>query len=446
MPPLDHRREVQRSAAGSSLAPRTERVYSVGVDLSDKLAILADAAKYDASCASSGAKRARPTDGFGNTTGMGICHSYTPDGRCVSLLKILFTNRCIFDCAYCINRVSSNTPRAAFTVDEVVRLTVGFYRRNTIEGLFLSSGIIKSPDHTMEQLTEVARRLRQDERFGGYIHLKAVAGASPAVLALAAHVADRLSANIELPTQTDLDQLAPAKSIEETEGTMTELHGLERVGKQAKALGGRARPRRVLPAGQSTQMVVGATPASDRSVLETSHRLYTQHRLRRVYYTAYSPSAQPHAALPTKPGGLLREHRLYQADWLLRFYGFSVAEIVAKGQNLALDKDPKLAWALANRAQFPVDVNRAPKSMLLRVPGIGTRNASRILALRRQRTVTVDDLRHLRVGLKKALVFLDVPGDRRSVRHLDAAALEDSLVPRQLDLFAVASSAASGQV
>lgn len=406
------------------------------MELAQKLSILADAAKYDASCASSGAKRSRPTDGFGNTTGMGICHSYTPDGRCVSLLKILFTNRCIFDCAYCVNRMSSDTPRATFTVAEVVRLTVGFYRRNTIEGLFLSSGIIKSADYTMEQLIEVARRLRDEERFGGYIHLKAVAGASVEILARAAQVADRLSANIELPTQDDLNALAPAKTIVQTETTMDQLHSISRTEGRKK----------VMAAGQSTQMVVGATPASDASVLDTSNRLYTTHKLRRVYYTAYSPSSQPHAALPTKPAGLLREHRLYQADWLLRFYQFSVDEIVQPGQNLALDKDPKLAWALTNRAFFPVDLNRAPRSALLRVPGLGTRNVQRVLNLRRQRTVTVDDLRHMRVSLKKALVFLDIPGDRTAVRHLDIQALEDRVKPRQLNLFATGISALTGQV
>jgi putative DNA modification/repair radical SAM protein len=413
------------------------------VELQDKLALLADAAKYDASCASSGAKRKRPTDGFGNTTGMGICHAYTPDGRCVSLLKILLTNRCIFDCAYCINRVSSDVPRAAFTVDEVVKLTVAFYRRNMIEGLFLSSGIVGSSDHTMELLCEVGRKLREVERFGGYIHLKAVAGASQPLLDKASLYADRLSVNIELPTQSDLDELAPAKSVAQTEQSMGELHALERAGKERTALGGRARPRKRVPAGQSTQMVIGATPTPDASVLHTATRLYSTHRLRRVYYTAYSPTQQPHPGLPLQPVGLRREHRLYQADWLLRFYGFDVNELVLPGGNLSLDHDPKTAWALAHREQFPVDVQRAGRAQLLRVPGLGPKTVKRLLALRRRREVTVDDLQRLRVPLRRTLPFVQLASDRTAARMLDrddlAARLVEPPAARQLDLFARAS-------
>lgn len=407
------------------------------MELSDKLAILADAAKYDASCASSGAKRSRPTDGFGNATGMGICHAYTPDGRCVSLLKILFTNRCIYDCAYCINRVSSDVRRASFTVDEVVRLTVGFYRRNMIEGLFLSSGIIGSPDATMEKLCEVGRRLREDERFGGYIHLKAVAGSSQALLDKASLVADRLSVNMELPTQGDLDALAPAKSVVETETSMGELGVLEQAGKEKPALGGRHRARRRMPAGQSTQMIVGATPATDSSFLITSNRLYTAHRLRRVYYTAYSPTQQPHPGLPQRPLGLDREHRLYQADWLLRFYGFAVPELLPDGGNLSLDYDPKTAWALAHRERFPVSVDRGSRDELLRVPGLGPKTVGRILDLRRRRSITVDDLGRMRVPLRKALPFLAIAGDTTAARSLDRLDLSRTVRDKQqLSLFA----------
>ncbi|MEZ4238331.1 MAG: putative DNA modification/repair radical SAM protein [Myxococcota bacterium] len=397
------------------------------MDLQAKLAVLADAAKYDASCASSGARRERPAGGVGHASGSGICHSYTPDGRCVSLLKVLLTNRCVYDCAYCVNRVSSDVPRAAFTVDEVVRLTMGFYRRNVIEGLFLSSGIVGSPDHTMGLLVEVGRKLREDERYGGYLHLKAVPGASPELLAAAARHADRLSANVELPTQRDLDALAPAKTMAAVEATMTTLHDVER---EAKAPARRARPPKAMPAGQSTQMVVGATPSSDAEVLGTARRLYETHGLRRVYYTAYSPTQQPHPGLPVRPIPLVREHRLYQADWLLRFYGFGLGELLPAGGDLPLDVDPKTAWALAHRGDFPVDLDRAPREVLLRVPGLGVRTVERLLRLRRRRGVRLEDLRHLRVPLGRALPWLALAGDRTAARALDAAA-----PPVQLGLF-----------
>lgn len=300
----------------------------MAMDVRDKLRILADAAKYDASCASSGAKRSNGGKGLGNATGMGICHSYTPDGRCVSLLKILLTNRCIHDCRYCVNRVSNDVPRAGFTVEEVVRLTIEFYRRNYIEGLFLSSGVVMDADRTMDMLAEVARRLREEEDFHGYVHLKGVVGASEEALAKAGRWADRVSANIELPTQGDLDRLAPERSIERAEGAMATLRrGIDeaRSSRGARAVSTASgttarRPRtRFAPAGQSTQMIVGATPTSDRVVLGTAARLYGDHRLRRVYYTAYSPIPRAHQDLPTEPPELVREHRLYQADWLLRF-------------------------------------------------------------------------------------------------------------------------------
>jgi len=282
-----------------------------------KLHVLADAAKYDTSCASSGSTRTRESGGIGNAASGGICHSFTPDGRCVSLLKILLTNYCIYDCLYCINRVSSDTPRARFTTAEVVQLTMDFYRRNYIEGLFLSSGIIQSADYTMEQIAIVARDLRVDHKFGGYIHLKAIPGASRELLVEAGKWADRLSINIETPVQSDLDQLAPAKQHTVIEKSMAQI----RMAKQE------AEKQLFTPAGQTTQMIVGATPRSDSEILAKSSLLYRTHGLRRVYYSAFSPIPNAHSELPVKPPPLVREHRLYQADWLMRFYGFEASEL-----------------------------------------------------------------------------------------------------------------------
>jgi putative DNA modification/repair radical SAM protein len=351
------------------------------VDIRRKLEILADAAKYDASCASSGApqRHSLGSGGIGSTQRMGICHSYAPDGRCISLLKLLLTNVCTFDCAYCVNRRSSNVPRARFTPDEVVSLTLAFYRRNYIEGLFLSSGIIRSADHTMDQLTQVARRLRQEHGFRGYIHLKAVPGASPESLAEAGLWADRPSVNIELPTGESLSRPAPEKDEALICGTMARLRtGIDQAQGEARDAERRrqraaSRPPRFAPAGQSTQMIVGADGSADRTILATSARLYAAFRLRRVYYSAFSPIPDASAALPVLPAPLLREHRLYQADWLMRFYDFEPDEILeADGPAmLDLDVDPKLAWALRHRERFPVDVNTADRSALLRVPGLG---------------------------------------------------------------------------
>ncbi|MEE7560980.1 putative DNA modification/repair radical SAM protein, partial [Xanthomonas sp. Kuri4-2] len=363
----------------------------------DKLAILADAAKYDASCASSGADKRHSlgSGGIGSTEGMGICHSYTPDGRCVSLLKILLTNFCVFDCAYCVNRVSSNVRRARFTPEEVVTLTLDFYKRNYIEGLFLSSGIIRSSDYTMEQMVEVARQLREEHRFAGYIHLKTIPDAAPELLAAAGRYADRLSINVELPTEQGLTRLAPEKNVGGIRSAMGELRWRieenQEARKAEKKL--RAKPPRFAPAGQSTQMIVGADDADDRSILHTSHNLYGNYRLRRVYYSAFSPIPDASSKLPLQAPPLQREHRLYQADWLLRFYDFSVDEIApaqASGM-LDLDVDPKLAWALRHPERFPVDLNVAPREMLLRVPGLGTRNADRLLVSRRHARLRVGD-------------------------------------------------------
>lgn len=418
--------------------------HAVTVETSDKLAILADAAKYDASCASSGASKRHSlgTGGIGSTEGMGICHSYTPDGRCVSLLKILLTNFCIYDCAYCVNRVSSNVRRARFTTDEVVKLTLDFYKRNYIEGLFLSSGIIRSSDYTMEQLVEVARSLREDHRFGGYIHLKTIPDAAPELLAAAGQYADRLSINVELPTEAGLAELAPEKKLPGIRAAMGELRWRieenREQRREQKVL--RAKPPRFAPAGQSTQMIVGADGANDRSILHTSDNLYGNYRLKRVYYSAFSPIPDASIRLPSKAPPLVREHRLYQADWLLRFYGFGVDDIAPAdaGGMLDLDIDPKLAWALRHPEQFPVDVNRASRELLLRVPGLGTRNVDRIVASRRTGALRVDDLARLRVPLRKALPFLLLPGHVPRGALDDPARLRAQLAPppRQADLFA----------
>ncbi len=429
------------------------------MDLNTKLAILADAAKYDASCASSGSERrdsrnSRTPGGIGSTEGTGICHSYAPDGRCISLLKILLTNWCVYDCLYCVNRVSSNVPRARFSIDEVVNLTLDFYRRNCIEGLFLSSGIIRSPDYTMEQVVEVARRLREEHDFRGYIHLKTIPDAAPELLARAGLYADRLSINIELPTAHSLVRLAPEKDASAIERSMGRLKLHIDESREARAAQSRtvavlprgparrAAAPRFAPGGQSTQMIVGADATADREILATSARLYGQHRLRRVYYSAFSPIPDASSALPLKAPPLVREHRLYQADWLLRFYGYRHDEIVADARTgmLDLQVDPKLAWALAHRERFPVDLNRAPREMLLRVPGLGVRSVQRLLAARRVRRLHRDDLDRLQVPLAKVLPFITVPG--HSPLALDASDLRTRLTAPpaarsspQLDLF-----------
>jgi putative DNA modification/repair radical SAM protein len=407
------------------------------MDLQDKLSILADAAKYDASCASSGAKRAN-AGGLGNSDGTGICHSYTPDGRCVSLLKILLTNHCIFDCAYCINRVSSNVQRARFTPEEVVYLTLEFYRRNYIEGLFLSSGVIGSPDATMEQMIEAARALREDHKFGGYIHLKAVAGCSPELTARAGLYADRLSANIEMPREADLAALAPAKTMEQIEESMAAIKGRIDETKDSARTPTRAKPPTFSPAGQSTQMVIGATDSTDSDILTTSTRLYHQYGLRRVYYTAFSPIPHSDPRLPSQAPPLVREHRLYQADWLLRHYGFNSAELFSPAeQNLRTDISPKLAWALKHLDVFPVDINSASREMLLRVPGVGVRNADRIISARRHTRLRLDDLRKLRVNMQEAQYFVVTADGSVGARAIDKPGLVRRFAPQpqQLTIF-----------
>jgi putative DNA modification/repair radical SAM protein len=410
--------------------------------LREKLEILADAAKYDASCASSGTSKRSSTSGkgIGSTEGMGICHAYTPDGRCISLLKILLTNHCIFDCHYCINRKSSNVRRAAFSTDEVVNLTLSFYRRNYIEGLFLSSGIRKSSNRTMEQMVEVARCLREDHQFRGYIHLKTIPDADAELVEMAGRYADRLSINVELPTEAGLIRLAPDKNAKRIEGAMAGVKAAIADQRDAKKKY-RSTPR-FAPAGQSTQMIVGADGASDNDIIGKANGLYDQYGLRRVYYSAFSPIPDASAVLPLQRPPLIREHRLYQSDWLMRFYGYSALEVQqatdASGM-LPLDIDPKLAWALNFRAQFPVDVNRAPKEMLLRVPGLGVRGVNALLRARRQKKLRLEDVARITVSIEKLRPFI-ITVDWRPVKLGDVADLKALLVrPKkveQLELFA----------
>lgn len=411
------------------------------LDLSDKLAILADAAKYDASCASSGSvkRNSRSGTGIGSTApGMGICHAYAPDGRCISLLKILLTNSCIFDCAYCINRRSSNVRRARFTASEVVGLTLAFYKRNYIEGLFLSSGIIRSSDYTMGKMVEVARSLRNDHDFRGYIHLKAIPDADPELVKEAGLYADRVSINVELPTRSGLAKLAPEKDALQIAGAMGDMKALI-----ADADDARKRFKSApnfAPAGQSTQMIVGADGASDCDIVAKASTLYDRFDLRRVYYSAFSPIPDPSAVLPLKRPPLMREHRIYQADWLLRFYGFTASEVQSAADEkgmLPLDIDPKLAWALKYRGVFPVDVNRAPREMLLRVPGLGARAVERILSSRHWGKLRLEDIGRLTRSISKVRPFITAAdwcpaglGDRADLRSLLAPKLH------QLELFA----------
>jgi len=398
--------------------------------LTKKLRILADAAKYDASCASSGSKgRKGGKEGLGSTTGAGICHAYTPDGRCVSLLKILLTNYCLFDCAYCINRRSSNVARARFTVEEVTTLTLEFYKRNYIEGLFLSSGIIQSPDYTMELLMRVAKTLRE-RGFAGYIHLKSIPEASPWLIEQAGLYADRMSINLELPKAESLKRLAPEKNS----GTIASAMGQM----QERILEAKEERRRFAPAGQSTQVIVGADDANDATVLDASATLYSRYGLKRVYYSAFSPIPDASALLAAKPPPLRRENRLYQADWLLRYYGFSVGEIAAGGQGgmLDLDIDPKLAWALKHRDRFPVDVNTAPRELLLRVPGLGARVVDKIVETRRHTLLRLADVARLSPGIKRAKPFL-IAADHSPLHLTDRADLRARLtIPKQMSLFA----------
>jgi putative DNA modification/repair radical SAM protein len=430
------------------------------VEVARKLEILADAAKYDASCASSGAVRKAAPGGLGNPTGIGICHSYTPDGRCVSLLKILLTNYCVYDCVFCVNRISSDTPRARFTAEEVISLTLEFYRRNYIEGLFLSSGIIQSPDYTMEQLVAVARGLRQQNKFNGYIHLKVIPGAAPDLIHAAGVWADRLSANVELPTQVDLSKLAPEKKLVTIRNTMGAIKSCVDESKEQrpqgtpfKMSGESRRPasarRTFAPAGQSTQMVVGATPTNDATILNLASDLYGTHKLRRIYYSAFSPFPEADSRLPLQAPPLVREHRLYQADWLMRYYGFEAHELTTAARpDLDLKLDPKLSWALRNRERFPIDINRGTREELLRIPGIGYRTVARILSIRRYHLLRLEDLKKLRVFLSRAKAFLCAADHHPGSARLDSVNLRHKFLvePQQLTLFGAGAAALTGEL
>lgn len=372
----------------------------------EKLQILADAAKYDVSCSSSGSNRKNNSGGLGNSSASGICHAFTEDGRCVSLLKILFTNVCIYDCAYCVSRRSNDIKRAAFTVDEVVQLTINFYRRNYIEGLFLSSGIVKSADHTMQRMVLIAKKLRQEEKFNGYIHLKTIPGASEELIREAGLYADRMSINLEMPTEAGLKLLAPEKSHAEVRRDLGVVrNAIVQFNDERKII--RSTPKFV-PAGQTTQLVVGASSETDRDVMWMAAAYYKKFELKRVYYSGYIPVSQDNR-MPAlgSPPPLLRENRLYQTDWLLRFYGFQVQELLNdQHPNLDLQVDPKLSWALRYPEQFPVDINRADYQMILRVPGIGVRSAQKIVQARRFGKIRIEQLKKLGVAYNRAQHFI----------------------------------------
>lgn len=406
------------------------------LSLQRKLEILSDAAKYDASCASSGTSK-RHSDssgGLGSTEGHGICHAYAPDGRCISLLKILMTNFCIYDCAFCVNRASSNVARARFSVEEIVTLTIEFYRRNYIEGLFLSSGIIRSPDATMNDMVRVVKTLRTAHDFRGYIHLKTIPHADPALIEEAGRYADRLSVNIEFPSDDSFSRLAPEKDVTEIKKAMAGIRSHIAASSEKTLV--TKRSKTFAPAGQSTQMIVGADAADDTAILSRATALYGSYGLKRVYYSAFSPIPDSSRVLPLIKPPMMREHRLYQADWLLRFYGFTLEEVASTAEQGMLDLavDPKLAFALRNRGTFPVDVNAAPRELLMRVPGMGTKSVKRILAARCHGTLGYDDLKRLGVKMKVAKAFL-VARDWSPRGMLDGEHLRASLVqPEQLSL------------
>ncbi len=393
----------------------------------EKLSILADAAKYDVSCASSGSNRKNENKGLGNASG-GICHAYTEDGRCVSLLKILLTNHCIFDCAYCVSRKSNDIKRAAFTVQEVVDLTINFYRRNYIEGLFLSSGIFKNADYTMERLVRIAKKLRQEHNFHGYIHLKAIPGASDELLKEAGLFADRLSVNVEMPTEQSLKLLAPDKNRKDMIAPMKYLKGAIEENREEKRLFKKA--PLFAPAGQSTQMVIGATPESDLEILWMANQFYNKMKLKRVYYSGYVPVSNDNR-LPAMgtPVPMIRENRLYQADWLIRFYGFAVEEIVDESNPLLdTDIDPKLSWALRNLHVFPLDINKADLSLIMRIPGIGVSSAKKIVAARTFTQLTWEHLKKFGIAVNRARNFVTCKSDDFILKDLLPAQLKEKIL------------------
>ncbi|MTI47462.1 MAG: putative DNA modification/repair radical SAM protein [Firmicutes bacterium] len=397
------------------------------MEILDKLKILADAAKYDVSCSSSGSSRKNTKGGIGNSHISGICHSWSDDGRCISLLKILFTNYCIYNCKYCVNKVTNDVPRAAFTPDELAKLTISFYRRNYIEGLFLSSGIINNPNYTMELLLHTVKKLRLDYNFNGYIHLKAIPGADIEIIEEAGRFADRMSVNIELPSDKGLKLLAPQKNMNSIFTPMGQIDS--KIIENKYALQRYRSANKFVPAGQSTQLIVGATDDEDFTILNLSESLYNKYHLKRVYFSAYVPVSK-HPNLPdisTPP--LLREHRLYQADWLLRFYGFTSSELLDKNSpNFDIDFDPKCNWALRNLHLFPVEINKADYEMLIRIPGIGIKSAKKILAARRFGPLTYDNLKKIGAVLKRARFFITCQGKYYGEVGIDENRIKKSLL------------------
>ncbi len=398
--------------------------------IKEKLNILADAAKYDVSCSSSGSNRKNKDNGLGDT-GNGICHTYTEDGRCVSLLKILLTNHCIFDCAYCVTRKSNDIKRAAFKIQEVVDLTINFYRRNYIEGLFLSSGIFKSADYTMERLISVAKKLRVEENFNGYIHLKSIPGASDELMYEAGLYADRLSVNIEIPTISGLKLLAPDKKHEDFIKPMLKVKNeIIRYNEERKIIRSTAK---YAPAGQSTQMIIGAAGESDKDIMYSATHFYKNYKMKRVYYSGYVPISTD-SRLPSLGSEvpMLRENRLYQTDWLLRFYGFNVNEILdVNNPNLEMDIDPKLMWALRNLNDFPVDINKADSRMLARIPGIGIGSVHKIINARKYRNLNWEHIKKMGVALNRAKYFIICNSNDWERRDLDAAKIKGMILQSQ---------------
>ncbi len=413
----------------------------------ETLEILTESAKYDVSCSSSGSKRRNSRGGIGNAAAEGICHSFTPDGRCISLLKILMSNECIYDCEYCPNRKSADVRRARITPDEICELTVNFYKRNYIEGLFLSSAVCESPNRTMELLCETVNRLRKVYHFNGYIHLKGIPHADEELIMKAARLVDRMSYNIELPSEKSLKLLAPQKT---KQSLLLPMKSLKDAVDYEKFNNLR---RKIIPAGQTTQMIIGASPESDGQILKLTEALYRNMDMRRVYYSSYVPVVQS-SKLPTVGAGLLREHRLYQADWLIRFYGFNVNEICEENENLSSEYDPKCAWALKNMHLFPIEINTAPLEMLLRVPGIGAKSAYKIIEARKFSKIGFENLAKMRIVLKRAKHFVTCGGKfygADSFAQVKYSLLIDGKneVTQQISMFstpAAARSALTGEI
>lgn len=411
------------------------------MDAIEKLKVLADAAKYDVSCSSSGSTRSNKKGGLGNASVAGICHSWSDDGRCISLLKILMTNYCIYDCAYCVNRSSNDLPRAAFTPDEVVDITINFYKRNYIEGLFLSSAVYKSPDYTMEMIYQVVKRLREVENFNGYIHIKAIPGADETIVERVGHLVDRMSVNIELPTEEGLKLLAPQKTKEKILKPMEQIRkSIVQNIDERKVF--RSSPKFV-PAGQTTQLIIGATPDSDLKILRLSEGLYKGYSLKRVYYSAFVPVSTNSKLPAISSPPLVRENRLYQADWLLRFYKFEARELLDETKpDFDLALDPKCDWALRNIHLFPVEINKVDYNMLLRVPGIGVKSAMRIVQARRFGSIDFEDLRKMGIVLKRAQYFITCKGKHYGLKSMNGEVIRSRIIDKvdnngiiQLSLF-----------